>query len=456
MREPSAFGRLADELQYSWELQARPEQRLPAGDWLYWLMLTGRGWGKSRTLSETVRQWIKDGFNYVNLIGATADDVRTILVEGPSGILACCPPSERPDYLRRSNELRWPSGQISLLFSAEEPDRLRGKQHEKLACDELAAWRAPDAWDQALLGLRLGRQPQAAIATTPRPTRIVRDLVKDPRTILTRGTTFDNSANLSAIFVEQVVSKFQGTRQGRQELLAEVLSDVPNATWTLEMIDRARQPVTLPDFKRVVVAVDPSGARSEDDTAADAIGIVVAGLGGNGMVYVLEDLTIRASPATWGKVAVAAYHRHRADRIVAERNFGGAMVEHVIRTTDPSAAFSEVVASRSKWVRAEPVSALYEQDKVRHAPGLDDLEVEMGMMTRNGFVGDGSPNRVDALVWAITELALGAGTGADGWLSYMSGEAAAARGDAPATPAAPARRSLYDTAREQGGRLEDL
>jgi phage terminase large subunit-like protein len=380
---------------------------LPDRDFLYWLILAGRGAGKTRTLSETVRTWVKRGFNYVNLIGATADDVRSVMIEGPAGVLACCPGSERPQYLKRSLELRWPNGTTSLLFSAEEPDRLRGKQHQKLACDEIAAWRDPDAFDQALLGLRLGRKPQAVIATTPRPTKLIKSLVADPRTYLTRGTTYDNRQNLAPDFYARVITKFEGTRLGRQELNAEILDDVPGSLWTRAMIDRAREPIAMPAMVRVVVAVDPSGARHADDHGADEIGIVVAGKGADGRGYVLADRTLKASPVVWGRAAVDAYHEFGADRIVAERNFGGAMVEHVIRTTDASVAFREVSASRGKVARAEPVAALYEQGRVSHiGDDITLLEDELCQMTSNGFAGSGSPDRADALVWALTELIL--------------------------------------------------
>ena len=408
---------MADNLQFAW--CPRPEQRLPEGDeWLYWLILTGRGWGKTRTLSETVRHWIKLGFNYVNLIGATADDVRTVSVEGPAGILACCPPDERPVFLRNSRELRWPNGATSLLFSAEEPDRLRGKQHEKLACDEIASWRDPEAWNQALFGLRLGRQPQAVIATTPRPTKIIKSLVADPKTHLTRGSTYDNISNLAPAYVQQIIGQFENTRLGRQELYAEILSDTPGALWTRAIIDRARKPVTVPDMQRVVVAVDPSGARSADDDGADNIGIVIAGKGVDGRAYVLGDWTCRLSPAGWGERAVEAYRRFGADRIVAERNFGGAMVEHVIRTAGPDVPFREVSASRGKVARAEPVAALYEQGRVSHAGELDALEDELCQMTTNGFAGSGSPDRADALVWGLTELMIAKAVSYNGFIEY--------------------------------------
>jgi phage terminase large subunit-like protein len=412
------YAKLADAISYDWESIGRPEQQLPRGeDWLYWLILTGRGWGKTRTLSETVRQWIKDGYNYVNIVGANADDVRTIVVEGPAGVLASCPPSERPEYFRRNYELRWPNGAISLLFSAEEPDRLRGKQHMKLAADELASWRDPDAWDQAVLGLRLGQKPQAVIATTPRPTKIIKSLVADPRTHLTTGKTYDNIANLAPAFVHRVIQRFENTRQGRQELHAEILEDVPNALFTRAMIDKAREPVPVPDFARIVVGVDPSGARSADDKNADLIGIVVATRGVDGRAYICADRSLRASPAVWSRRAVDAYHEFKADRIVAETNFGAGMVQHVIRTADASVGFKEVSASRSKVRRAEPIAALYEQGKVSHLCQCDELEDELCSLTADGYAGGSSPDRADAAIWALSDLMLEA-TGGEQWVSF--------------------------------------
>jgi phage terminase large subunit-like protein len=411
------FARLADSIETDWGSIGRPEQQLPEGNWLFWLLLTGRGWGKTRTLSEVARIWIKAGFNYVNLIGATADDARHVLVEGPSGVLACCPASERPEYFRRNYELRWPNGAVSLVFSAEEPDRLRGKQHEKLICDELSAWRDPDAWNQALLGLRLGKKPQVAIATTPRPTKIIKALVADPRTHLTTGKTYDNIDNLAPAFIHGVIQRFEGTRQGRQELHAEILADVPGGLWTRAMIDKAREPVKAPDFQRIVVGIDPSGARSADDKQANLIGIVVAARGVDGRGYILADRSLKGSPAAWGRVAVDAFHEFKADRIVAETNFGAAMVEHVVRTSDSTVSFKEVSASRSKVRRAEPIAALYEQGRISHLCQCDELEDELCGMTADGYAAGGSPDRADSAIWGLSELLLQT-SGAEAWIEH--------------------------------------
>ncbi len=408
-----ALRELAGKISHDWPSQARPAQRLPEGDWLYWLILAGRGFGKTRTVSETVRQWIAQGYNFVNLIGATSDDVRTIMVEGPAGILACCPSSERPEYLKRSYELRWPNGAISLLFSAEEPDRLRGKQHMKIAADELASWREPDAWDQALLGLRLGRKPQAVIATTPRPTKIIKSLVNDPRTHVTKGSTFDNAANLSDAFIHQIVRKFEGTRQGRQELLAEILDDTPGALWNRAGLEASRLPASAAewDFKRIVVAIDPAVSAHED---SDETGIIVAGIDYRDHVCVLEDLSGRHAPHRWAETAIAAFKRWQADRIVAEVNNGGSLVEATLRAVDATIPYRAVHASRGKFVRGEPVSALWENGRAHLVGSFSELEDQMCGFAPNMLGSSGSLwDRVDALIWAATELALNARRGGE-------------------------------------------
>lgn len=391
-------------LAYDWSFWARPNQLPPAGHWVYWLLLAGRGFGKTRTGAEIVREWAKTE-QYVNLIGATADDARDIMIEGESGLLAVCPNDERPDYRKSERKLMWPNGAVSLVFTADEPDRLRGKQHGKLWADELASWRYPESWDQAMFGLRLGDSPQAVITTTPRPTKIIRELIDNPDCHVTRGSTKDNKANLSPVFFENVISKYEGTRLGRQELYAEVLSDLPGALWPSGIFDRFRvlDGTSMPDLQRVVVAVDPSGA-DDDSEEADEIGIAVVGLGTDGEAYVLEDLTLAAGPATWGKVATTAYDRHRADRVIGETNFGGAMVEHVIRTAKPEVAYKGVTASRGKVQRAEPIAALYEQGRVHHVGQFEELEAELSEFTTTGFKGLKSPNRGDAVIWALTEL----------------------------------------------------
>lgn len=399
---------------HDWRFFARPSQLPPDGDWQTWLILAGRGFGKTRTGSEWVREQVRQGVSRIALVAPTASDARDVMVEGESGLLSVCWAGDRtyageivgrPSYEPSKRRLTWANGAMATLFSAEEPERLRGPQHEVMWADELAAWKyLRETWDMAMFGLRLGTRPRICITTTPKPLPVLREIVKDPRTVITRGSTFDNAQNLAPAFLQAIRDKYEGTRLGRQELNAEVLDDVPGALFTREMIDKALVRAA-PDLVRVVVAVDPSGTKGESDKG-DSIGIVVAGKGTDGNAYVLADRTCKLSPDGWGKRVVAAYHEFNADRIVAERNFGGAMVEHVIRTVEPRAAYREVTASRGKIARAEPVAALYEQSKVKHVGGFSELEDQMCALTPDGFLGDGSPDRADALVWAITELML--------------------------------------------------
>ena len=394
-----------EQLAWSWQFVARPSQLRPEGEWIYWLLMCGRGFGKTRTGAETVRQWVKEGHNYVNLIGATADDARDVMVQGESGILAICPKWERPEYKASQRKLVWPNGAESLIFTADEPDRLRGKQHEKLWADELAAWRYADAWDQAKFGLRLGAHPQSVITTTPRPTALVRSIIADPATHVTRGSTLDNRANLAGAFVDAVIKKYEGTRLGRQEIDGEVLDDNPGALWKRSDIDQHRV-VAAPKLQRIVVAIDPA-AKSRADS--DDTGIVAAGVASIEGVphgFVLEDATMAmAKPEAWATQAVQLYHRLKADRIVAESNNGGEMIESVIRAKDMNVPVTLVTATRGKEIRAEPVSALYEQGRIHHVGSLAKLEDEMCEWDPADST-KASPNRMDALVWAITELML--------------------------------------------------
>ena len=393
------------ELMSAWEGGlARPAQERPKGDWTYWLVMAGRGFGKTRTGAETVRAWVKEGARYVNLLGATADDARDIMVEGESGILAVCPKAERPEYVKHASKLSWPNGATSLIFTADKPDRLRGKQHEKLWADELASWRYLESWDQAKLGLRLGKNPQAVVTTTPRPLKALIELSKDASTVVTRGSTYDNQANLAEGFFSTIIKQYEGTRMGRQELLAELLEDMPGALWTRANIDSLRKsPGALPDMRRIVVAIDPAITNTE---GSDETGIIVAGEGIDGHGYVWGDDSGRYSPQEWASKAVSRFLEDDADLIIAESNQGGDMVEQTIRTVNPSINVKQVHASRGKVTRAEPISALYEQGRIHHVGKLDTLEDQMCAFTSDfdrksqGY----SPDRVDALVWALTEL----------------------------------------------------
>lgn len=378
---------------------ARPDQLAPAGDWSTWLVLAGRGWGKSRTGAEWVRrQALSGAASRIALVARTAADVRDVVVEGESGILAISPKRERPTWEPSRRRLTWPNGAIATTYSADEPDQLRGPQHDAGWLDELAAWRYPEAYDQLRFGLRLGAHPRVVVTTTPRPTPIIRALLASPDTIVTRGRTIDNRANLAGSFLAEVSARYAGTRLGRQELDGEILDDAPGALWHRHLIDAARVD-RAPDLRRVVVAIDPAVTSGG---GSDETGIVVAGLGYDGRGYVLDDATARLSPDAWARKAVALYRSHKADRIVAEVNNGGEMVEHTLRTVDRSIPFRAVHASRGKAVRAEPVAALYEQGRVSHVGALAALEDQL--CTWDPAESRTSPDRLDALVWALTEL----------------------------------------------------
>jgi phage terminase large subunit-like protein len=399
-------------LKLPWELLRRPEQTPPPGDWLTWLILAGRGWGKTRTGAEWVQDNVKRYGRWM-IAGRTSGDLRDIMIEGESGILRIARDGNRPAYEPSKRRLVWPNGAVAVLRSADEPEGFRGLQAEAVWADELAAWEYPEAWDQLQLGVRLGPRPRQVVTTTPRPTRIIRELVGDSGTVATRGSTYDNRANLAPDFFRQIVSRYEGTRLGRQELHAEILDDIPGALWTRDLIRVFPPPRILRhgelelDLTRVVVAIDPAVTSGED---SDETGIVVAGLDVSGRGHVLADRTCRLSPDGWAKRAVAAYRDFGADRVVAEVNNGGELVESVIRTVDPNVPYTAVHASRGKRIRAEPVAALYEQGKVTHAEVFPELEDQLCTFTPES--GE-SPDRLDALVWAITHLMLGSGVSGD-------------------------------------------
>jgi len=395
----------AAELYYDWSLWARPDQIAPEGDWVYWLILAGRGAGKTRTGAETVRVWAR-AYPIVNLIGATRQDAREIMVMGESGILAVCPSWERPRFARGADRLEWPNGAISQIFSAEEPDRLRGKQHMKLWLDELAAWRDPDAFDQAMLGLRLGDRPQAVVTTTPRPTRLVKQLLDSPDAVVTRGSTYDNAKFLADNFLTRIAARFDGRAIGRQELYGEIVEEAPGALWTRALIERQRLPKDAPraDYVEIVIGVDPparSGAK------ADECGILAVGRTAGGIIHVLADLSSQGeTPGEWSARVVSAFRRYEANRVVAEINNGGEMVTQVLRQNDPNLPVRTVTATRGKFLRAEPIAAAYERGVVFHLGAFEKLEDQLCTLTSDfdsraaGF----SPDPADALVWAIADL----------------------------------------------------
>ena len=374
--------------------QPRPSQVPPPGDWRTWLIMAGRGWGKTRVGAEWTIASARD-YPLTNIIGATADDARDIMIEGESGILACAT-DFRPVYRPSKRRLEWPNGAKTLIFTADEPERLRGKQHMRLWLDEVGAWRHAEAFDQAMFGLRLGDDPRAIVTTTPKPVRILRELRADPATVTTHGSTYENRDNLAPAFFDKIIRKYEGTRLGRQELDGEYLDDTPGALWTRAMFDQRRP---APDLVRAVVAIDPAVTSGEE---SDETGIVVAGLGVDGRYYVLADRSCRLSPDGWAQRAVAAYDEFGADRIIAEVNNGGDMVGRTIQTVRRNIPYRAVRATRGKYTRAEPIAALYEQGRVTHCQPFDDLEDQLVGWTPDS--GE-SPDRLDALVWALTDLA---------------------------------------------------
>lgn len=419
-RSPSERARLIDRtvkdfvrLSRDWSFWARPEQLPPDGDWRTWLIMAGRGFGKTRAGAEWVRAAAEaNGDLRIALIGATAGDARGIMVEGQSGLLAIAPPWLRPDWEPSRRRLVWRSGAQAFVYSAEEPGQLRGPEHHLAWCDELAKWAyGKESWDNLQFGLRLGEQPRALVTTTPRPIELLKGIMVDPRSVVVRGRTRDNSGNLPEAFLDYVQSTYGGTRLGRQELDGELIEDVEGALWTRALIDACRKG-SKPDMRRVVIGVDPPAG-----VGGDACGIVVAGFGMDGTGHVLEDASVHGlHPEGWARAVAAAAGRWQADRVVAEANNGGAMVESVLRAVDPHLPIRMVHAAHAKVARAEPVASLYAMGKIFHHGCFPTLEDEMcGLIAGGGYAGPGrSPDRADALVWALTELMLGRKAGAPG------------------------------------------
>jgi len=392
-------------LLYDWDVWARDKQKEPLGNWRTWLLLAGRGFGKTKTGAEWTRNQLETGkCGRFALVGRTAADVRDVMVEGESGILACSPPWCRPRYEPSKRRLTWPNGAHATTYSADEPDLLRGPQHDGFWADEIAAWIYEDAWDQLMFGLRLGKDPRGIATSTPRPTKMIKTLMSLPTTHVTKGTTYENRANLATAFFEQVILKYENTRIGRQELLAEILDDNFGALWKRDWIEDTRV-IHHPELKRIIVAIDPPGSSSKTSEEPAEAGIVVAGLGVDGRGYVIADYSLTGTPNEWAAAALSAYSVFEADCIVAETNFGGDMVEAVIQAVSNAnnmgyAPFRAVHASRGKKLRAEPISNLYQQGRVSHVGTFPDLEDQM----TNWLPGEKSPDRLDALVWSLTEL----------------------------------------------------
>jgi len=396
-------------LQHDWQLLARPAQRIPSGSWFCWFLRSGRGYGKSRCGAETVIQWALEGYSPIALIGQTKADVRDTMVElGDSSILKVAPPWFRPVYESSKRRLTFPNGSICVIYSGNEPGQLRGPQHQKAWVDELTKFKYPvETWDNLEFGLRKGDNPQVICTTTPRPVNIIKDLIADKRTVETRGNTLDNAANLNPLFLERMITKYQGTRLGRQELNGNILDDNPNALWKRPLIEEARVAVP-PELDRIVVGVDPAPTSGEK---ANDTGIVVAGVNKNDLdpklgkkiphFYILGDYTIHGSPHQWAVAVISAFHKHNADKVVGEANNGGDLVESNIKSVDQNIPYKKVHASRGKAPRAEPISSFYEQLQVHHVGYYAELEDQQC----DWVPGEGeSPDRIDALVWAITEL----------------------------------------------------
>lgn len=389
-----------------WGFWARKNQMLPPGAWVLWAILAGRGFGKTRTGAETVRKWVEQGYRRIHLVGATAADARDVMVQGESGLLSVFPSHQRPLYEPSKRLITFHTGAVAITFSADEPERLRGPQCEAFWADELAAWNYLEAaWDNLMFGFRLGSDPRGVITTTPKPLKLLKSILADKNTVVTRGSSYENRSNLAPAFFQAIVKKYEGTRLGRQELMAEVLDDVPGALWTLSLIDRYRVAVYPSPFTRIVIPIDPAVSTGENSSET---GISVVGLGQDGHIYVLEDLSGKYPPMEWARIAIDALRRWRADLIVGEVNNGGDLVEANLRAVNPNIPFRQVRASRGKLRRAEPVSNLYEQGRVHHVIKSDDprhLELlESQMCSYVAGSDQDSPDRMDALVWGITEL----------------------------------------------------
>ena len=403
------FGRFAKAIRGDWRSRARPAQ-IPPDDFSVLLLLAGRGAGKTWAAASYVNEQATLGaVRRIALLGATANDTRYTMVEGESGILAAARAAgTEVEYEGGKGLITWPSGAIARCFSADTPDQLRGPEHDLAWCDEAAAWRrAEDTWSNLLLTMRIGTQPRIVITTTPRPVRLIRDLVARDGTdgiVVRRMSTYDNRTNLAPQFFAQLVRKFEGTRLARQELLAELLEDVPGALWSREVLESTRVERAPEHMQRITIGVDPAGSSAE---GADLTGIVACGLGADGEGYVLADLSKRGTPREWASAAIAAYHSLKADKVVIERNYGGEMARATLASVDPAVPVKEVTSSRGKVLRAEPIGSIFEQRRAHIVGMLPELEDQMCSFTSDwDRARDGSPDRVDALTFALTDLML--------------------------------------------------
>ena len=391
-----------------WRAIARPEQLTPSGDWRVWLILAGRGWGKTRTGAEDVKAYgLENPGSRIAILAPTFPDARDTCVEGESGLLNILPQSEVQSWNRSIGELVLKNSTRYKLFSGDKPERLRGPQHHRAWVDEPASFRYPQSFDMLMFGLRLGYDPRAVVTGTPKPVKLVKDLIKQEGVVVTRGTTYENRANLAPAFFSDIIKKYEGTRLGRQELNAEILEDNPNALWQRDQIEKLRL-TKAPALKRICTAVDPSATASGNEAGIITAGVAQCSCKGEGKTelhgFVLDDASLQGSPERWAQASVSSYNKYKADALVAESNNGGEMVRVTIGTVQGAPPVKLVHASRGKHTRAEPVSALYEQDKVHHVglyPSLEDELTEWEPSDKD------SPNRLDALVWALTFLMLG-------------------------------------------------
>ncbi|MFK7945436.1 MAG: DNA-packaging protein [Paracoccaceae bacterium] len=401
---------------YLWDLWAHPEhQRSPEGDWTTWVILGGRGAGKTRAGAEWVRSRVEGptpmapgSCRRLALVGETIDEARAIMVEGDSGILAASPPDRRPEFAISRGVLKWPNGAEAQIVSAHNYESLRGPQFDGAWSDELAKWRyARDAWDMLQFTLRLGNDPRQIVTTTPRDVGVLRDILAMEGTVVSHAGTEANAANLAPGFLKRLRARYGGTRMGRQELDGVLVEGREGALWSRDMIDTHRAPVP-DDLTRIVVAVDPPVTSGKN---SDECGIIVAGVRAEGppeawQAWVIADCSTKGTPQHWAETAALAFHDHSADRLVAEVNQGGDLVEVLMRQVAPNISYHAVYAQKGKRLRAEPVAALYEQGRVHHAEIMDVLEGQMCEFT--GLASGPSPDRLDALVWALTDLILNA------------------------------------------------
>lgn len=401
-------------LKYLFDFWAMPHQVPPEGDWRTWMIMGGRGAGKTRAGAEWVRSMLEGPTplaagtaSRMALVGDTFDQVREVMVMGDSGILSVCPKDRRPRWNGTRKMLEWPNGATAQAFTAQDPEGLRGPQFDSAWADELAKWRnAQKVWDMLQFGLRLGDAPKVCVTTTPRNVPLIVDLLERENTVTTHATTYANAANLAEGFLDELRARYDGTRDGLQEVEGVLLTDAPGALWNTDILKNA-QTRFVPDLDRIVVAVDPpvTSNKSSDECGIVVAGVVTKGKKHEWKAYVLEDLSLgQVKPSEWAKIAVDAYHRYGAVRMVVETNQGGEMVKSVVHQEDGGINFDGKHAQKAKQARAEPVASIYEQGRVFHAPGLGQLEDQMCQMTITGFKGQGSPDRVDALVWALHAL----------------------------------------------------